>query len=419
VQNRGTGTWTIYLARRIDGPDHHFLGLVLGAMRLSYFEDFYKKIAGNGERSIALFRDDGVLLARHPHIDPSIGRSYLTHGVFRRVLDAAGHSAVHLFSRIDNTTRIVAAHRLAHYPIIVTVSVTERAALAAWREEALYFAGIAGLVILLTIGATAAVARQFMSHALIARLNVEKTEMERARAVAEAALLRQERLSVLGQLTATVAHELRNPLSAIRNTMHTINELAAAKGLTLDRPVGRIERSIARCDKIISNLLDYTRARELTPAPVRLDRWLGEVLDEQKIPDGVTLERRLGAGDARVALDGDHFRRVIINLLENAVQALGEGTALMGERKVTVATRLAEHAEILVEDTGPGIPSDILPRIFEPLFSTKSFGTGLGLPTVRQIVEQHGGEIAITSGPDRGASVRIRLPIAAQSSAAA
>ncbi|HXQ50499.1 MAG TPA: ATP-binding protein [Stellaceae bacterium] len=256
-------------------------------------------------------------------------------------------------------------------------------------------------------------ARQMNAQELVTSMRTAKADAERARAVAEAELLKKERLSVLGQLTATVAHELRNPLSAIRNSLHAIRELTRASEVRMERPMARIERSIARCDSIISDLLDYARPRELDRTGMTLDPWLAEVLDEQKLPNEVTLERRLGAGDAVVTLDPDRFRRVIINLIENAAQALFETEAAGGQRRITVSTASTDMTEISIEDNGPGIPPDVLPRIFEPLFSTKSFGTGLGLPTVKQIVEQHDGTVAIASDPGCGACVRIRLPRAA------
>jgi signal transduction histidine kinase len=253
--------------------------------------------------------------------------------------------------------------------------------------------------------------RQMKAQELVTEMRTAKAEAERARAVAEAELLKKERLSVLGQLTATVAHELRNPLSATRNSLHAIRELMRASEVSIDRPMARIERSIARCDSIISDLLDYARPRALERAEIVLDPWLIEVLDEQKLPNAVTLERRLGAGDAVVSLDAERFRRVIINLIENAEQALHEAAG--AERRIIVSTASSDVTSITIEDNGPGIAPEILPRIFEPLFSTKSFGTGLGLPTVRQIVEQHDGTIAIASAPEGGACVRIRLPAAA------
>ena len=224
-------------------------------------------------------------------------------------------------------------------------------------------------------------------------------------------LLRKERLSTLGQLTATVAHELRNPLSAIRNTAFAISTVVADKGLVLERPLARMERGIARCDRIITDLLDYTRIHENKRAPCALDPWLHEVLDDQKLPEGITLQRDFAAPDRMVSSDLERFRRVIINLVDNAAQAMLEPADR--ERMIFVRTRASDSRfELVIEDTGPGIPADTLPKVFEPLFSTKSFGTGLGLATVKQIVDEHGGTIEITIEVGRGTVVLVSLPLA-------
>ncbi len=229
--------------------------------------------------------------------------------------------------------------------------------------------------------------------------------------VSQQELLAKERLSALGQLTATVAHELRNPLSAIRNSIFAVKEALRAHGLTLERPLFRIDRGIARCDGIITDLLDFTRLRELKPALAVADDWLTETLDEQKLADGVALERALGAPGVRLSFDPERLRRVLVNLVDNAAQALaesGEGR----DKRIIVETRVAgDRFELAVRDNGPGIAPDVLPKVFEPLFSTKSFGTGLGLPMVKRIVEQHGGSVEITSAVGVGTTVRIRLPL--------
>ena len=147
------------------------------------------------------------------------------------------------------------------------------------------------------------------------------------------------------------------------------------------------------------------------------DACIGAILDECSLPDGIVLERRLDAPGTVVALDDDRFRRVIINLVDNAAQALqAHGTAAP---RIIVATQAASCFEISVEDNGPGIDAEILPRIFEPLFSTKNFGTGLGLCIAKQLVEQHGGTIWAKSEPGQGTVFRIRLPFAAAETAAA
>ena len=230
---------------------------------------------------------------------------------------------------------------------------------------------------------------------------------------AQEELIRKERLSALGQLTATVAHELRNPLSAIRNSIFAVKEIATRHGLLLDRPLQRIERGISRCDRIIGDLLDYTRLRELRRMSLVADTWLSEVLDEQKIPEGVSLFRDLSAPGIHLDFDPERLRRVIVNLIENAAQALTDAPADGRERQIIVSTRtFGEEFEFAIADSGPGITAEILPKVFEPLFSTKNFGTGLGLPTVKQIVEQHGGSVWIASEPGLGTRVAVRLPLA-------
>jgi len=230
-------------------------------------------------------------------------------------------------------------------------------------------------------------------------------------------LLKQERFSTIGHMTATVAHELRNPLGAISNSLYLMRQAAADSG-NLGRAVERAERSIVRCNKIINNLLDYTVSRTYRPRRVSVDQWLDAVLAEQPIPNWVEVERRFAAPGGMISAESDRLGRAFANLIENAVQAV-EGVGEGEPRRITIATSLGEEIEIAVTDTGPGIPPDVLPQIFEPLFSTRSFGAGLGLAIVSQIVAQHGGTVAAESAPGQGTTVRLRLPRATAKTIAA
>jgi signal transduction histidine kinase len=256
------------------------------------------------------------------------------------------------------------------------------------------------------------IGRQIQTHNALAAMRAEKIEVEHARLLAEAELLKKERLSVLGQFTATVANELRNPLAVIRNTLFTMREIATTSGLVLDRPIARIQRSIARCDRIIGDLLEFIRSPELSRVSVNFDEWLRDVLVEHGLPPAVTLVEEYAARDAVVRIDGDRIRRLVINLIDNAAQALGEMPPGSGQLRISVRSAIGDGTlDLTVADNGPGIPQENMARIFEPLFSTKSFGTGLGLSTVKQIVVQHGGTIAIESEVGAGTSVTIRLPL--------
>ena len=227
-------------------------------------------------------------------------------------------------------------------------------------------------------------------------------------------LARQERFAMMGQIAATVSHELRNPLGAIQTSLFTIGKTSTEKDNPLiRRALERAERGVQRCDAIVHELLDFVRQKELDRTTAAFDLWLRETLDEHALPAGVVVERDFRAG-IELPFDRERLRRCLVNLLDNAAQALtGADWNPPGGRELRIIVRSEQagpHVKLSVLDNGPGIPADVLPRIFEPLFTTKNFGVGLGLPTVRQIIELHGGTIAADSRAGEGAAFTIWLP---------
>ncbi len=184
------------------------------------------------------------------------------------------------------------------------------------------------------------------AHEEIRALNavLERRVEERTAELNEAhrALLVKERLSSIGELTATVAHELRNPLSTLRNTLHVIGQTAAARDVDIERQLGRCARTIDRCDGIVGDLLDFANNRELHAAPARLDTWLDAVLDPVEMPRGIELRRALAAPQAVVSIDSERLRCAVVNLIENAVEAMADAPELP-ERRITVSS--AESGE--------------------------------------------------------------------------
>ena len=232
---------------------------------------------------------------------------------------------------------------------------------------------------------------------------------------AQVELMRQERLATLGHLTATVSHELRNPLGAIRTAIYLVRGKTEGQGMGVESALERADRSITRCDNIINELLDFTRSTPLSLENVRVDEWVDSLLAEQNIPQQVSISRNAGTNGLVSAFDLDRFRRVVINVVNNACEAMVEAAENgQVDRPLMLEVRSEVQGDRLnfaFTDNGPGIPEATLARIFEPLFSTKSFGVGLGLPTVKQIMEQHGGGIEITSSEGQGTRVLLWLPV--------
>lgn len=223
-------------------------------------------------------------------------------------------------------------------------------------------------------------------------------------------LVQRERLAVLGQLTATVSHEIRNPLGTVSNALYLLRETLGNDCLEqADRPLTLAERSVQRCDGIISELLDFTIRRGLMKEAIDLDSWLRELLDETFWPEDVERQWFLDSG-LTVQADPERLRRALANVITNALQAIeakGEGA-----RSLEVTTRrCAGRCEIVVRDSGVGIPDEIRERIYEPMFSTKNFGVGLGVPIIRNIMEDHGGGVEYQSKPGVGTTVTLWLPL--------
>lgn len=252
------------------------------------------------------------------------------------------------------------------------------------------------------------------------RSNLEELVAERTQELeaAQRELVSKEKLAVMGTLSAMVSHEIRNPLGTIRNTIFNIKQLLNKGNFDLEPELSRIERNVVRCDHIIEELLNFTRLQEKNFESVALDPWLEELINEQSFPENIQIERHLHSG-AIVSIDKESFRRAVINVMQNGIQAMTRNgknksahTEKQKELKLVVDSRLeAGKVEIIIADNGEGIPKENLEKIFEPLYSTKSFGVGLGIPIVKGILEQHLGGINIDSKVDLGTKVTLWLPV--------
>ena len=246
------------------------------------------------------------------------------------------------------------------------------------------------------------------------RLEYLVAERTQALEAAKENELRNEKLAAVGQVTATVSHELRNPLGTIQSSLYTIKrELGENVSEKAQRGLERVERNIARCVNIIEHLLDYSRKIQLHKEVVDVNSWLKETIAEFEIPEGIKIEFKTDVS-VELALDKERLRQVLQNVLQNSWQGI-LGTQI-GKGVISISARRQDNRyEICIADNGPGIKTELLEKVFEPLFSTKNFGIGLGLPLVKQILRQHGGEVEIESSQASGTLVRLMLPIMTQS----
>ena len=227
---------------------------------------------------------------------------------------------------------------------------------------------------------------------------------------AQEELLQSERLATLGRLTATVSHELRNPLATIQTALFSIEDSLENNNYSqVLRPLELAERSINRCVNIIEELNSYARVKDLDISEVSVDDWLRTVVEEQSLPENIRCELDLSSG-VRASFDQEKLRQVAVNLIANAIHALQEKNS--ESKHLQISTHLLDdNYDIRFSDNGVGMSEDTKEKVFEPLFSTKGFGVGLGMVVVKNIVEQHQGNITIESKMGEGTTITLRLPI--------
>ena len=227
---------------------------------------------------------------------------------------------------------------------------------------------------------------------------------------AQVELLQQERLAALGQLTATVSHELRNPLGTIKSALFAIDDcIEKNEPYRARRPLELAERNIDRCVNIIEELNSYARVKGLDIAESNLNNWLKATLDEIPLPEDLRTELDL-ACDLKVCFDQEKLRQVIVNLVNNASHALQDDRS-KGKHLLVSCRAHDELYEISIGDNGSGMSAEVKEKVFEPLFSTKGFGLGLGMVIVKNIIERHQGNIHINSEVGKGTTVTLTLPI--------
>jgi signal transduction histidine kinase len=238
--------------------------------------------------------------------------------------------------------------------------------------------------------------------------SLETQVADRTRELHEAQeeLVRKERLATLGQLSSSVGHELRNPLGVMTNAVYFLEMTLKDVPQKVRDYLGILRTQVRLSEKIVSDLLDFARVKEPQRTAVALRQVVDEQLGRVTIPATVRVERDVPDTLPTVQVDAVQVGQVVLNLITNAAQAMEAAGGVLTLR----AAANNGTVRLSVSDTGPGIAPENLAKVFEPLFTTKARGIGLGLSVSRSLAVANGGMLAVTSEPGHGAHFTLDLP---------
>ena len=416
-QVAGEKVFNTGVARR--GVDGAFAGVVSVALRPSYFSDFYQELLGGTDTpmTMSLTRADGAVLAHYPSA-PGQPTTIAAHTPLTDALARGSRAGVvRTRSVFDNDNLIVAYRRVGAYPAYV---------LCGYRTSAIWAGWYRHLSVLILSMFTPSIVLWCVIWLSLRRLGAEEEAWERWQAEAsmrrsiESAYRQSRKMEALGNLVGSVAHDFNNLLMIVSANV----QIARRRGAPgLDRELSAIERALKSGQSLTRQLLGVARKQPLRNETLAVERWLPACRELLRASLGakVSLVIDIGTDVWPMRVDVAELELALINIAVNARDAMPNG----GRFTVRAANITFRHEEgfpltgefvqLSLEDTGVGMPPEVLARAFEPLFTTKpkGMGTGLGLPQVFAFCERSGGLAAIDSAIGAGTSVRLYLPRAA------
>lgn len=206
-------------------------------------------------------------------------------------------------------------------------------------------------------------------------------------------LFKAERLSAIGEMSARLAHDMRNPLAIIKNTIEIV-KLKHSKFIPADllQLFTSIDNASSRLVFQLDDVLNFVRSSPLNRNEFSASAILESAIEEIVIPDQIKIQ--MPTNDVSLSCDGEKIQAVFTNLIMNSIQAMDNCGNIVIQFEES-----SDDVTFLVQDSGPGIKNEVIDKIFEPLFTTKSRGTGLGLPAVKMIIQQHQGTITVSNNP--------------------
>jgi signal transduction histidine kinase len=411
--------------RRTSG-DGSFDGIIGVSAFVDYFEDFYRSIGiAEDNFAVALVKDDGSIMVRYPSLIPGGSKIPLDSPLMLH-LKASDRGTFFARSPFNGMERLYGFEKVHGFPVYAVYGIDQRAITKAWLENVAQAAALAFLVGL-CLFATAWFALRRAKHEaraleiLTATTQVLEQEVAKRRR-AEESLLQAQRLEAVGQLTGGIAHDFNNLLTIISGNLDLADRRTDLNSVR--RLLKSIRYASDRATTLTRQLLTFSRRNRLNAKTVSLNGVLARtrMLIVHTVPENIEVRFDVSPDACPVHIDVSEFEAAVLNMVVNSRDAMPHGGTLkLSTREVDLPSddypRVPQiapgrYVQLAVEDTGAGMPPDVLARVYEPFFTTKDVGkgTGLGLSQVYGFVQQSGGSISIQSEINRGTSVSIFLP---------
>ncbi len=412
------GRQVIFVSRRFNRTDGKSAGVVIATLNPDYVQRFFSTLHVGQDDIIALDRIDGTLLVGRPFRDSDVGKNFSASPLFREMLPWASSGVFPRHYETDGLWRIVAYQRLASFPMVVEVALSQDGALVNWRRTTRIQAAV-GAAILMAFGFMAFVLNRQLDARALAHRRLEETvdELTKARLAAEDASRAK------GQFLANMSHELRTPLNAVIGYSEMLLEDAEGDGSKVQQvaDLRRIHSAGKHLLSLVTDVLDLSKIEagkmDLSADPFVLDPFIDDVaatcrpLVEEKGNEFIV--RR--SGDlGTVVGDVTKLRQAILNLLSNAGKFTENGIVML--QAMRDKTGAGDWICLSVRDTGIGISRENLPNLFQNFgqvdarVARKYGGTGLGLALSQKLCRMMGGDITVESQPGLGSCFTIRIP---------